>query len=186
MSTPTTQIIRPAGAGHETLYVLLLCLMILMVAGSVVAGRGESRVVGNVETHQLDARRDLSAAEQGLGTLVVVKRFAFFSEAVGHAALTGVAIGILLGEPYAGPYGSLFGCCLLFGILLNYLRLRRHRADPNRLIFDKAGNHRHLSNPQYTGDIDRQTRARSGRACRFSCSGNAPARRGFTPSSGFL
>ena len=27
----------------------------------------------------------------GLGTLVVVKRFAFFSEAVGHAALTGVA-----------------------------------------------------------------------------------------------
>ena len=25
----------------------------------------------------------------GLGTLVVVKRFAFFSEAVGHAALTG-------------------------------------------------------------------------------------------------
>lgn len=30
----------------------------------------------------------------GLGTLVVVKRFAFFSEAVGHAALTGVAIEI--------------------------------------------------------------------------------------------
>ena len=27
----------------------------------------------------------------GLGTLVVVKRHAFFSEAVGHAALTGVA-----------------------------------------------------------------------------------------------
>ncbi|MDU5678100.1 MAG: metal ABC transporter permease, partial [Pseudomonas aeruginosa] len=51
----------------------------------------------------------------GLGTLVVVKRFAFFSEAVGHAALTGVAIGILLGEPYTGPYGSLFGYCLLFG-----------------------------------------------------------------------
>jgi len=60
----------------------------------------------------------------GLGTLVVVKRFAFFSEAVGHAALTGVAIGILLGEPYTGPYGSLFGYCLLFGILLNYLRNR--------------------------------------------------------------
>ena len=54
----------------------------------------------------------------GLGTLVVVKRFAFFSEAVGHAALTGVAIGILLGEPYTGPYGSLFGYCLLFGVLL--------------------------------------------------------------------
>ncbi len=60
----------------------------------------------------------------GLGTLVVVKRHAFFSEAVGHAALTGVAVGILLGEPYTGPYGSLFGYCLIFGIALNYLRNR--------------------------------------------------------------
>jgi zinc transport system permease protein len=60
----------------------------------------------------------------GLGTLVVVKRHAFFSEAVGHAALTGVAIGILLGEPYTGPYGALFGYCLIFGIALNYLRNR--------------------------------------------------------------
>lgn len=69
----------------------------------------------------------------GLGTLVVVKRFAFFSEAVGHAALTGVAIGILLGEPYTGPYGSLFGYCLLFGILLNYLR-NRTGLTPDTLI----------------------------------------------------
>lgn len=60
----------------------------------------------------------------GLGTLVVVKRHAFFSEAVGHAALTGVAIGILLGEPYTAPYGSLFGYCLIFGVALNYLRNR--------------------------------------------------------------
>ena len=69
----------------------------------------------------------------GLGTLVVVKRFAFFSEAVGRAALTGVAIGILLGEPYTGPYGSLFGYCLLFGIVLNYLRNRTGLA-PDTLI----------------------------------------------------
>jgi len=69
----------------------------------------------------------------GLGTLVVVKRFAFFSESVGHAALTGVAIGILLGEPYTGPYGSLFGYCLLFGILLNYLR-NRTGLSPDTLI----------------------------------------------------
>ena len=69
----------------------------------------------------------------GLGTLVVVKRFAFFSEAVGHAALTGVAIGILLGEPYTGPYGSLFGYCLLFGISLNFLR-NRTGLSPDTLI----------------------------------------------------
>ncbi len=34
----------------------------------------------------------------GLGTLVIAKRLAFFSEAVGHAAITGIAIGILLGK----------------------------------------------------------------------------------------
>ncbi|MCG8519762.1 metal ABC transporter permease [Marinobacter sp. CA1] len=68
-----------------------------------------------------------------LGTLVVVKRFAFFSEAIGHSALTGVAIGILLGEPYTGPYGSLFGYCLLFGLMLNYLR-NRTGLSPDTLI----------------------------------------------------
>ncbi|QHD02460.1 hypothetical protein PspS04_19805 [Pseudomonas sp. S04] len=66
MSTPTTQLVRPAGAGHETLYVLLLCLAILAVAGSVVLWRGEPEVVSSVQTHQLDARRDLGASEQGI------------------------------------------------------------------------------------------------------------------------
>lgn len=69
----------------------------------------------------------------GLGTLVVIKRFAFFSDAVGHAALTGIAIGILLGEPHTGPYGGLFGYCILFGLLLNYLR-NRTGLSPDTLI----------------------------------------------------
>ena len=62
----TTQVVRPAGAGHETLYVLLLCLIILAVAGSVIALHGETQTVAAVPSHQLDARRDLSAAEQGI------------------------------------------------------------------------------------------------------------------------
>ncbi|MBA5982752.1 hypothetical protein HT737_24360 [Pseudomonas sp. MD195_PC81_125] len=66
MSTPTSQVVRPAGAGHETLNVLLLCLLILAVAGSVVAWRGVSHEPEPVASHQLDARRDLSAAEQGI------------------------------------------------------------------------------------------------------------------------
>ncbi|QAX86097.1 hypothetical protein C2E19_20655 [Pseudomonas sp. DTU12.3] len=66
MSTPTTQIVRPAGAGHETLNVLLLCLLILAIAGSVVAWRGVSHEPEPVASNQLDARRDLSAAEQGI------------------------------------------------------------------------------------------------------------------------
>ncbi|VVN10582.1 DUF6162 family protein [Pseudomonas fluorescens] len=66
MSTPTKQIVRPAGAGHETRNVLLLCLLILAVAGSVVAWRGVSHEPEPVATNQLDARRDLSASEQGI------------------------------------------------------------------------------------------------------------------------
>ncbi|NUT75613.1 hypothetical protein HNO86_11200 [Pseudomonas sp. C1C7] len=66
MSNPTTQVVRPAGAGHETLNVLLLCLLILAVAGSVVAWRHESQDAPAISNHQLDARRDLSAAEQGI------------------------------------------------------------------------------------------------------------------------
>ena len=62
----STHVVRPAGAGHETLYVLLLCLLILCVAGSVVAWRHEAQETTSVEAHQLDARRDLNAAEQGI------------------------------------------------------------------------------------------------------------------------
>jgi len=66
MSTPTVQIVRPAGAGHETLYVLLLCAVILLVAAAVVGLHGESQDVQSVAAHQLDARRDLTASEQGI------------------------------------------------------------------------------------------------------------------------
>lgn len=62
----TTQVVRPAGAGHETLYVLLLCLIILAVAGTVITLHRETQEVAAVPSHQLDARRDLSAAEQGI------------------------------------------------------------------------------------------------------------------------
>src|SRR5690606_35114376 len=60
----------------------------------------------------------------GVGTMVVTKRMAFFSQAIGNAAMTGVAIGVLLGEPYTEPYMSMFGFCILFGLLLNYTKDR--------------------------------------------------------------
>lgn len=60
----------------------------------------------------------------GMGSLVVIKRLAFFSEAVGHAALTGIAIGILLGEPPSHPFASLFSFCLIFAILLHWVKSR--------------------------------------------------------------
>lgn len=60
----------------------------------------------------------------GIGTMVVAKRMAFFSQAVGNAALTGVAIGVIIGESYTAPYMSMFSFCLLFGLLLNFSRNR--------------------------------------------------------------
>lgn len=60
----------------------------------------------------------------GLGTMVVAKRLAFFSQAVGQAALTGVALGVLLGEPVTAPYASLFGFCIIFALAMNYTRNR--------------------------------------------------------------
>jgi len=56
----------------------------------------------------------------GIGTMVVAKRMAFFSQAIGNAALTGVAIGVIIGESYTAPYLSMFSFCILFGLLLNF------------------------------------------------------------------
>lgn len=105
----------------------------LLIQGWAAAGHLPQALAYGFVVNALLAGLLIGPVLGGLGTLVVVKRFAFFSEAVGHAALTGVAIGILLGEPYTGPYGSLFGYCLLFGILLNYLRNRTGLA-PDTLI----------------------------------------------------
>ncbi len=60
----------------------------------------------------------------GVGTMVVVKRMAFFSQAIGNAAMTGVAIGVMLGESYTEPYVSMFSFCVLFGLILNYTKGR--------------------------------------------------------------
>jgi zinc transport system permease protein len=60
----------------------------------------------------------------GVGTMVVTKRLAFFCGAIGHAALTGVAIGILLGEPYTAPYVSMFAFCMIFGLVMNFTKNR--------------------------------------------------------------
>ena len=57
-----------------------------------------------------------------IGTMVVAKRMAFFSQAVGHAALTGVAIGVIIGESYTAPYVSMFSFCILFALVLNFTK----------------------------------------------------------------
>ncbi|WP_022961180.1 DUF6162 family protein [Halopseudomonas pelagia] len=64
----TAQVIRPAGAGHETLWVLLLCLLILLGASGVVLSHAKADIERDIASYQLDARMDLTAAEQGVHT----------------------------------------------------------------------------------------------------------------------
>lgn len=68
----TTQVVRPAGAGHESLWVAVLSLSIILLAATVISLRSESHEEESVAAHQIDARRDLNAAEQGIHTELVV------------------------------------------------------------------------------------------------------------------
>jgi zinc transport system permease protein len=64
----------------------------------------------------------------GMSHLVVARRLSFFSAALGQAALTGLTIGLLLGEPVNGAYGGIFGFCALAALLMVYVK--RHAALP--------------------------------------------------------
>ena len=63
-----------------------------------------------------------------IGTLAVDNRMAFFSDALGHAAMTGIALGVLL-----GIRNDLI-CLLAFGILMALLINRlKGRGPPPRI-----------------------------------------------------
>ena len=69
----------------------------------------------------------------GLSHLVVTRRMAFFSAALGQAALTGVAIGLLLGEPLNAPYGGMFGFCLVATLVMVFVK-RHATLPPDTLV----------------------------------------------------
>jgi len=69
----------------------------------------------------------------GLSHLVVARRLAFFSTALGQAALTGLTLGLLAGEPIQAPYAGVFGFCLLSAIGMVWVK-RRSRLPPDTLI----------------------------------------------------
>jgi zinc transport system permease protein len=63
-----------------------------------------------------------------IGTLVVNNRMAFFSDAIGHASLTGLGLGVLLG--LADPFWALVGFALLLGVgILALQRFTRSTMD---------------------------------------------------------
>lgn len=51
-----------------------------------------------------------------LGTMIVNNRMAFFSDALGHSALTGIAIGIILGVQ--SPIWALLGFAVIFAVAI--------------------------------------------------------------------
>jgi len=75
----------------------------------------------------------LSPLLGGLSHLVVARRMAFFSAALGQAAITGVCVGLLLGEPLNAPYGGMFGFCLLSALAMVYAK-RRSKLPSDTLI----------------------------------------------------
>ena len=64
-----------------------------------------------------------------VGSLVVPKRLAFFTQTIGHSALTGVALGALIGEPLGATYGGLYGFCGAVAVLMTYLKRRTKAAE---------------------------------------------------------
>lgn len=57
-----------------------------------------------------------------MGTMIVNRKMAFFSDALGHSALTGIAIGVVLGISNTNISMILFA--ILFAVLLNQLSSR--------------------------------------------------------------
>ena len=57
-----------------------------------------------------------------LGTMIVMKKMAFFSDALGHSAFTGVAVGVILG--IVNTEISMIGFAVIFAILLNHIKKR--------------------------------------------------------------
>lgn len=58
-----------------------------------------------------------------LGTMIVNNRMAFFSDALGHSALTGIAIGVLFGVISTNM--SMIVFAVIFALLLNRIKRRR-------------------------------------------------------------
>ena len=55
-----------------------------------------------------------------IGTMIVNKKMAFFSDALGHSALTGIAIGMLLGMTNINISMIIFA--IIFALLLNFIK----------------------------------------------------------------
>ena len=72
-----------------------------------------------------------------LGTMIVNNKMAFFSDALGHSALTGIAIGMVLGITNINIGMILFA--IVFALLLNYVKNKSIDADMKYCICNTSG-----------------------------------------------
>lgn len=71
-----------------------------------------------------------------LGTMIVHKKMAFFSDALGHSALTGIALGVVLGVANTNVTMTLFA--ILFALLLNFIGSREAATDTIISVFSSC------------------------------------------------
>ena len=64
----------------------------------------------------------------GVGTVVVTRKLSFFTQTIGNGAMSGVAIGLLFGEPVDATYAGLYGFCLLVALVTTYVKNRSRLA----------------------------------------------------------
>ena len=66
-----------------------------------------------------------------LGTMVIANRMAFFSDAIGHSALTGIGIGVICG--IGNPLWAMMAFALLFAITITLVQ-EAHTASTDTII----------------------------------------------------
>lgn len=76
----SVQVVKPAGAGHETLWVLLASACIVLVAAILIGARAQPLEQAALASNQIDARTQLNAVEQGVHAdlLVAAEEIAAF------------------------------------------------------------------------------------------------------------
>lgn len=84
-----------------------------------------------------------------LGTMIVNNKMAFFSDALGHSALTGIAIGMLLGITNINISMILFA--VVFALILNFVKNKtNYGADTIISVFSSIAIAIRFSNACFT------------------------------------
>lgn len=95
----------------------------------IISGWAKSGFLPAIFEHTFMIRGLLAALFIGpllgaMGTVVVTKKLSFFTQTIGNAAMSGVAIGLMFGEPSENTYAGLYGFCLIIALLMTFIKNR--------------------------------------------------------------